>query len=827
MSMTRSSARRWRTAAVAVAALVAGTTAAVGGSAGAVDTANCPPAFPVSDLTEGLVANGLTVEKGTTAEPFTAEIIGVIDDGIGPDVDMIIAETDSPAIQRAGGIWAGMSGSPVYAPDGRLIGAVSYGLSLAPSNVAGITPAADMLKVLDRPGATESLTAARTAKRVEVPTSLQRKMVQSGSATSSEADGGMRRLPLPVAVSGLNRGNRLAKFSERLGKQVSDVRVHSAAAASAGSAASPADIFPGSNFASALAYGDLTAAGVGTTTAVCDGGKALAFGHPFLWSGASTMSVHAADAVFVQRDDTLGSYKVANAGGIVGTLDQDRLAAIRGVLGAGPATVPVLSTVRSTDPGGASRSGRTDITLPDFVPTFGAFHLLSNFDTVADRIGGGTSEVGWLIEGERASGAPFTVDVKNKFADQFDISFGSIFSSFGQLARIVDNPFEDAKITKVTYDGSISSVFKRYSMESVQLKLPDGTLAPIAVDRPLPVVTGSKLNLRVTLAPYKNIGEKRTADLSLTVPSSMAGGFGTVDVTGGSGEGEFDDGGSASAKNFDELLAEMRATAPNNSVNATLNVGRETASGFTSRQTKARSVVDQVVNGLFSFNVEVLAAPKGLPAVVDNNVWKLRTSLSGGAPSSTFYFGNSTYRQLMGDWDGDGSTSPAVFKDGKWYVRMTPTSSSRIFTFGQAGDIPVAGDWNGDGKDDIGVYRNGRWLQRDSVNAGPATRDFTFGASGWRPVAGDWNGNGVDTVGVFSNGSWKTRNYNSAGAPSATFTFGAAGDVPVAGDWDRSGADTPGLYRGGKWIYRNALTSGASSSFTFGGSSSRPVVWSE
>jgi hypothetical protein len=36
-----------------------------------------------------------------------------------------------------------MSGSPVYAADGRLIGAVAYGLAGA-STIAGITPAADM-----------------------------------------------------------------------------------------------------------------------------------------------------------------------------------------------------------------------------------------------------------------------------------------------------------------------------------------------------------------------------------------------------------------------------------------------------------------------------------------------------------------------------------------------------------------------------------------------------------------------------------------------------------------------------------------------------------
>jgi len=375
MRITRLPSRRWR----AVVAVAAGTALLAGGpSLGAATAASesafdaCPEPFPVSDLREGMVATGLTVEKGNVAEPFTATVVGVLGDAIAPDLDLIIVETDSPAIQRAGGIWAGMSGSPVYAEDGRLIGAVAYGLSLAPSNVAGLTPAADMKKLLDRPDATT--TTARQAKTLALPTTMQQRLMRSGAATSAEARSGMRKLPLPVAVSGLS-GDRLAKFSERLQKQAPDTRTYAASSVTAGTAGSAADIFPGSNFAAALSYGDLTAAGVGTTTAVCvknSNDYALAFGHPFLWSGASSMSVHPARAVFVQRDNTLGSYKVANPLGAVGTLDQDRLAGIRGKLGPVPTATPVTSTVTSKDPGGEQRLGTTRINLPDFVPLLSA-----------------------------------------------------------------------------------------------------------------------------------------------------------------------------------------------------------------------------------------------------------------------------------------------------------------------------------------------------------------------------------------------------------------------------------------------------------------------
>lgn len=309
----------WRAAIVTAAstALLAGHLVVIAAAAAAkpagVPSDPCPAPYPVAELENGMVATGITVERGVNADEFTATIVGVIDDGIAPDVDMIIAETDSPAIERAGGIWAGMSGSPVYAPDGRLIGAVAYGLSAAPSNIAGITPAAAMEELLLRPAA--GPTAATST--VSLPSALQQELVGSGAASVTEAKSGLRRLPTPVAVSGVSN-DRIGAFGERLATHIPGARAYRASAASPTSSSSVADIFPGSNFAAAISYGDLTAAGIGTTTAVCDGDRALAFGHPFLWSGRSSMSVHPASAVYVQRDNTFGSFKLANPQGVVG-----------------------------------------------------------------------------------------------------------------------------------------------------------------------------------------------------------------------------------------------------------------------------------------------------------------------------------------------------------------------------------------------------------------------------------------------------------------------------------------------------------------------------
>ena len=56
----------------------------------------------------------------------------------------------------------------------------------------------------------------------------------------------------------------------------------------------------------------------------------VAFGHPMNFDGPTSLSVHNADAIVIQ-DDLIAPFKLANIGGLVGTLDQDRMTGIRGV----------------------------------------------------------------------------------------------------------------------------------------------------------------------------------------------------------------------------------------------------------------------------------------------------------------------------------------------------------------------------------------------------------------------------------------------------------------------------------------------------------------
>src|SRR5438093_11988321 len=97
----------------------------------------------VTEIRPGMVGIGRTVFDGTHVEEFKANILGVLENIIGPHRNLILARLEGGPLAHTGVI-AGMSGSPVYV-DGKLIGAVSYALgSFSKEPIAGITPIAEM-----------------------------------------------------------------------------------------------------------------------------------------------------------------------------------------------------------------------------------------------------------------------------------------------------------------------------------------------------------------------------------------------------------------------------------------------------------------------------------------------------------------------------------------------------------------------------------------------------------------------------------------------------------------------------------------------------------
>lgn len=585
--------------AIAVTATAALALVSLGTSVPATSAADpsCPEAFTVDEVKAALnpgplLVDGLTVSTGTTPEAFTGEVLGVLNNGIGPGFDMIIARLTSPAIDRVGGIWQGMSGSPVYAPNGDLIGAVSYGLAWGSSPVAGITPAEEMHKLLTTPPA--ALGAPLAAEKdgvVAVPRSLQRQMVASGDTSRTEADSGLSRLPLPLSISGMVNNKRLNQLSKRL--DLDNVRVRSGAAASATPGAAPIDIVAGGNLAASLSYGDLSSIGVGTATAVC-GDEVIAFGHPMQFSGPATMSMHGADAVYVQEDPLGAPFKVANAGDPNGSIVQDRMAGLLGVSGPAPETTDVTSYVEV--PNEASRTGTTKISVQSVVPDIAAFHMLADQDRVFDGLTGGRAGVSWTVTGKRANGRSFSFTRTDRFANDYDISFEPVIDLADSLYSLQYQQFEKVKITNVRTRSVMRRDFQSYKLKQVQIR-DNGAWRRVSPKRGLVVRAGTVKRFRMTLASAE-LGP-RTIKLAIPVPRRAGGRSGYLQIAGGNSYY----GGGSSAGSLDEMIRQMARAPRNDEILGDLSFFKRRSEITRSARKQAGAVVDG------EFFVEVLALP--------------------------------------------------------------------------------------------------------------------------------------------------------------------------------------------------------------------------
>jgi hypothetical protein len=408
MKQSNSRARLAVSAAVSAGLCLAGTAALTTPSQAA--TGICDTAYPVADLAADQVVHGLTVTSGTTPTTFDGTIIGVMKDGIEPGVDMVIAKLSSAAIADAG-IWAGMSGSPVYAENGDLIGAVSYTLSFGQASVAGITPWEDMQTWAGQPA----------PPGVKVTASAARQIAAKTAVTRAQATQGFHELRAPTLVSGLSqRVLDRAKGRPYLAKGAT-------AAGQADVSPTVSDIIAGGNLVATASTGDIVQGGLGTVTSVCNA-RVVGFGHPMNFVGHTTLGLAGADALYIQPDALGGSYKVANIGGVLGTIDQDRATGISGLLGTDPPEISITSTVSYTPDQGAprTRTGSSEVQAPEASADTAFYELLANHQTVLDAYQAGSENQSWTVTGHTAKGQ-FTLTGSNIYTDDFDIAFGSVW----------------------------------------------------------------------------------------------------------------------------------------------------------------------------------------------------------------------------------------------------------------------------------------------------------------------------------------------------------------------------------------------------------------
>lgn len=161
------------------------------------------------------------------------------------------------------------------------------------------------------------------------------------------------------------------------------------------------------------------------------------------------------------------------------------------------------------------------------------------------------------------------------------------------------------------------------------------------------------------------------------------------------------------------------------------------------------------------------------------------------------------------DYNRDGRADQGVFRDGSWFLNLSPSNTFSATNFGQAGDVPAPADYDGDGTTDIAVARNqstGKfWYVLQSTTS--QTTGLQFGAASDVIAPADYDGDGKADIAVFrpSDGTWYVQQ-STAGYRAVQ--FGQNGDKPVPADYDGDSKADIAVFRpsDGVWYF---LLSGA------------------
>ena len=183
--------------------------------------------------------------------------------------------------------------------------------------------------------------------------------------------------------------------------------------------------------------------------------------------------------------------------------------------------------------------------------------------------------------------------------------------------------------------------------------------------------------------------------------------------------------------------------------------------------------------------------------------YRVYDDIASTSAINSFFYGNPGDVPLMGDWDCDGVTTPAMYRPTNGFMYLRNSNTQGIgeieYFYGDPSDVPLAGDFDGDGCDTLAIYRpnEGQIYVKNSLGTGNADFSFFFGNIGDKPFVGDFDGDGTDTIGLHreSTGFVYYRNVNSTGVAHESFFFGDPGDKILAGDWDGDGLDTVAVYR--------------------------------
>lgn len=457
--------------------------------------------MPVDEIKPGMKGIGKTVFEGTKIEDFQIEVLDVVKNANGPKADIIWILCSGGPLEETG-VLSGMSGSPVYI-DGRLIGAVAYRLGSFPKRpVAGVTPIASMLRIIDGKEGMSSADRSGTSSwaSIEQDDSV---LGAEGSFLDFLMRGQPDIVPLasegnPVSLMPIQTPVMMAGFHPKAIKDIAPVMRRfgmipiQGGGTSSQSESEEITFAPGAVLGVQLVRGDLSAFASGTLTYVHDN-KILGFGHPMMGMGSTSLPM-SGGRISLLVSSMMASSKYVSPARTMGTLVYDDQYGIMGVVGKEPEFIPMKVLINSQEFNFEIAKHKL------FAPTYAFLAAVNTIYSEEKTQGDYTMRTHWELE---LSHYP-TISKDNVFSGTSPSAAASAFAS--PLLALMQNTFEEVDVESILLEIEFHDKRTNARIDGVR----------ISKDRIRP---GDSLDVTVFMTPY--LEDTVTKQFQVTVPKDM------------------------------------------------------------------------------------------------------------------------------------------------------------------------------------------------------------------------------------------------------------------------------------------------------------------
>lgn len=480
----------------------------------------CAEIMLLKDIRPGMQGIGKTVIHGREIATFGVEILGIlsnnkINENILITGRSILVKTSGQVIDKAGGIAAGMSGSPIYI-DGKIIGGLSSGWVMTDHTVGMVTPIEEMMEIWDYPmismtGDSSEAVCWSSDCPVKIEDTCYNRFWEVSDPNSLPPEICMHepvfaRISNPIMVQGIT-GNSFERLKSRFKSRNMCLTQQPNISDNFGDEtigqqenAEIPSIEPGSAIGVQLARGDINLTTLGTLT-YRSGRRILAFAHPFLKKGSVSFLLTGAH-IYHCFSSVQMPFKMGEPTEMIGMITQDREKGLAGELGRFPDMVPIQLDVTDKDLKRSKSINFQVVKTPSVFTSVIESTLMQALEGIIDREGQGTALLGISLECANNTGKTFNFRRENLFYSKSDIVNTIIVEVTNLLDMIIESDLEEVYPTRLLLKVEIERKRRTMNIEKVEVKNTS-------------ITTGGILEVWVNLRPFRDKPIVRKAKLPI------------------------------------------------------------------------------------------------------------------------------------------------------------------------------------------------------------------------------------------------------------------------------------------------------------------------